>query len=128
MLEGGPAVDYFRCLASDEKNTLLFVSYQIEGTLGRRVQKGLVETPMINSDGKIEIVKVKLNVDSIEGFSGHSDRRQIIRYILRIAPKLEKLIVCHGERLKCLNVANIFHRKYNVRTSVPDILETVRLR
>ncbi len=128
MLEGGPVVDYFKYLAPGENNTMIFVSYQIEGTLGRRVQKGLAETPMINSEGKIEIVKVNLKVESIEGFSGHSDRRQIVRYIRRVTPKPERVIVCHGERLKCLNMANIFQRKYNVRARVPDILETVRLR
>jgi len=128
MLEGGPVVDYFKYLAPGENNTMIFVSYQIEGTLGRRVQKGLAETPMINSEGKIEIVKVNLKVESIEGFSGHSDRRQIVRYIRRVTPKPERVIVCHGERLKCLNMANIFQRKYNVRACVPDILETVRLR
>jgi KH/beta-lactamase-domain protein len=128
MLEGGPAVDYFKYLASDKNNTIVFVSYQIEGTMGRRAQKGLTETPMINSNGKIEIVKVNLRVESIEGFSGHSDRRQIISYIRRVTPKLERLIVCHGEKMKCLNVANIFQRKFKIRTNVPDILETIRLR
>jgi len=128
MLEGGPAVDYFKYLGSDKKNLIVFVSYQIEGTMGNRIQKGLMETPMINSDGKIEIVKANLKVESIEGFSGHSDRRQIISYIRRVTPKLERLIVCHGEKMKCLNVANIFQRKFKVRTNVPDVLETIRLR
>ena len=128
MLEGGPAVDYFKYLASDKNNMIVFVSYQIKGTMGCRIQKGLMETPMINNDGKIEIVKVNLRVESIEGFSGHSDRRQIISYIRRVTPKLERLIVCHGEKLKCLNIANIFQRKFKIRTNVPDILETIRLR
>jgi len=128
MLEGGPAIDYFKYLAPEKNNTMIFVSYQIEGTLGRRVQKGLGETPMINSDGKIEIVKVNLDVNSIEGFSGHSDRRQIVSYIHRVTQKPERVIVCHGERQKCLNIANIFQRRYKVRAFVPDILETVRLR
>jgi KH/beta-lactamase-domain protein len=128
MLEGGPAVDYFKYLASDKNNMIVFVSYQIKGTMGCRVQKGLMETPMINNDGKIEIVKVNLRVESIEGFSGHSDRRQIISYIRRVTPRLERLIVCHGEKLKCLNIANIFQRKFKIRTNVPDILETIRLR
>jgi hypothetical protein len=128
MLEGGPAVDYFKYLAPDKNNTIVFVSYQIEGTMGRRVQRGLTETPMINSNGKIEIVRVNLRVESIEGFSGHSDRRQIVSYIRRVTPKLERLIVCHGEKLKCLNIANIFQRKYKVRINVPDVLETIRLR
>jgi len=128
MLEGGPVIEYFKRLASDERNTIIFVSYQIEGTMGRRVQKGLVETPLINSEGKIEVLKVNLKVDSIEGFSGHSDRKQIINYIRRVTPKPERIIVCHGERAKCLSIAGIFQRKYNVEARAPEILETVKLR
>jgi len=128
MLEGGPVIEYFKHLASDEKNTLIFVSYQIEGTLGRRVQKGLTETPILNSEGKIEIIKVKLRAESIEGFSGHSDRKQIISYIQRITPKPERIIVCHGEKAKCLSMANVFRRKYKIESMAPEILETIRLR
>jgi len=128
MLEGGPVIDYFRELAPDERNMIIFVSYQIEGTLGRRVQKGLTEAPMMNSDGKIEVVRIKLGIDSIEGFSGHSDRRQIISYIHRVSPKLEKIIVCHGEKMKCLSIANLFRRKYRIDAEAPEILETIRLR
>lgn len=128
MLEGGPVIDYFRELASDERNTVIFVSYQIEGTLGRRVQRGLAEAPMMNSEGKIEVIKIRLGIDSIEGFSGHSDRRQIISYIHRVSPKLEKIIVCHGERMKCSSIANLFRRKYKIDTVAPGILETIRLR
>lgn len=128
MLEGGPVIDYFRELAPDERNMAIFVSYQIEGTLGRRVQKGLTEAPMMNGNGKIEVVKIKLGIDSIEGFSGHSDRRQIISYIHRVSPKLEKLIVCHGEKMKCSSISNLFRRKYRIDAEAPEILETIRLR
>ncbi len=128
MLEGGPVVEYFKQLAPDPSSSLIFVSYQIDGTLGSRVQKGLTETPTINSEGKIEVIKVNLKVESIEGFSGHSDRKQIINYISRVTPKPEKLIICHGERTKCTSLAQIFDRKYKIETIVPDILETVKLR
>jgi len=128
MLEGGPVIDYFKRLAADKRNTIIFVSYQIEGTMGRRVQKGLTEAPIINSEGKIEVMKVNLQVESIEGFSGHSDRRQLINYIRRVKPKPERIIVVHGEKSKCLSMANLFQRKYNVETIVPEVLETVKLR
>jgi len=128
MLEGGPVIDYFKRLASDKRNTIIFVSYQIEGTRGRRVQKGLAETPIINNEGKIEIIKSNMKAETINGFSGHSDRRQIINYIRRVTPKLERIIVCHGERTKCLGLANFFQRKYNIETLVPEVLETVKLR
>jgi hypothetical protein len=128
MLEGGPVIEYFKSLAHDENNTIIFVSYQIEGTLGRRVQKGIRETPIINSEGKMEILKVNLRVESIEGFSGHSDRKQLFNYIRRVAPKLERIIICHGERAKCLNMLNIFQKTYKTEVLAPNILETVKLR
>ena len=128
MLEGGPVIDYFKRLAADERNTIIFVSYQIEGTMGRRVQKGLTEAPIVNSEGKIEVMKVNLQVESIEGFSGHSDRRQLINYVWRVKPKPERIIVVHGEKGKCLSLANLFERKYKIETVVPEILETVKLR
>jgi len=128
MLEGGPVIDYFKRLAADKRNAIIFVSYQIEGTMGRRVQKGLTEAPIINSEGKIEVMKVNLQVDSIEGFSGHSDRRQLVNYLRRVKPKPERIIVVHGEKAKCLSMANLFRRKYRVETLVPEILETVKLR
>ena len=104
------------------------MSYQIEGTQGRRVQKGLVEMPMLNSEGRIEIIKSNMNVETIDGFSGHSDRKQIVNYIRRVMPKPERIIVCHGERAKCLGLASFLRRRHNVETIVPDILETVKLR
>lgn len=127
MLEGGPVIEYFKQLASDKKNTLIFVSYQIEGTLGRRIQRGLEEVSTVNNEGKIEIVKVKLRVESIEGFSGHSDRKQLVNYLTRISPRPERIITCHGERAKCLNIASFMSKKYKFQTVAPNILETIRL-
>jgi len=128
MLEGGPIIEYFKNLASDERNAIIFVSYQIEGTLGRRVQKGLTETQVMDSEGKLEILKVRLRVESIEGFSGHSDRRQIVNYIRRTSPSLERIIVCHGEKSKSFSVAEFFRRAYKTEVLVPSLLETIKLR
>ena len=127
MLEGGPVIEYFKGLAEDEKNAMIFVSYQIEGTLGRRIQKGLTEVPMMNNEGRIEVVKVRLQVESVEGFSGHSDRRQIISYVSHLTPKPERVIVCHGEKAKCRSIANAIQRKCKVQTFVPAVMETIRL-
>ena len=127
MLEGGPVIEYFKGLAEDKRNTIIFVSYQIDGTLGRRVQKGLADVTMMNTEGKMGVVKVKSHVESIEGFSGHSDRRQIINYIIRLDPKPERVIVCHGERAKSLSIANFIQRRFGIQTVVPAIMETFRL-
>jgi predicted metal-dependent RNase len=127
MLEGGPVIEYFKSLADNENNTIVFVSYQIEGTMGRRVQKGLNEVTLMTSEGKMDVVKVRIRVDSIEGFSGHSDRRQIFNYVTHLRPKPERVVVCHGERAKCLGMANFLERRCEVRSFAPALMETFRL-
>jgi KH/beta-lactamase-domain protein len=127
MLEGGPVIEYFKSLADNENNAIIFVSYQIEGTMGRRVQKGLNEVTLMTSEGKMDVVKVRLQVESIEGFSGHSDRRQIFNYITHLRPKPERVIVCHGERAKCISMANFIERRCEVRSFAPALMETFRL-
>jgi KH/beta-lactamase-domain protein len=89
MLEGGPVIEYFKCLADNPNNSIVFVSYQIEGTMGRRVQKGLSEVALMTPEGKMDVAKVRLRTESIEGFSGHSDRRQIFNYVTHLQPKPE---------------------------------------
>ncbi|MEM3627829.1 MAG: beta-CASP ribonuclease aCPSF1 [Candidatus Bathyarchaeia archaeon] len=127
MLEGGPVIEYFKALAESEANTIIFVSYQIEGTLGRRVQKGLNEVTLLNSEGKLDVIKVRLRVESIEGFSGHSDRKQIINYISNLKPEPERVIVCHGEKAKCLSIANFFQKRMGLQAFAPSVMETFRL-
>jgi len=128
MLEGGPVIDYFKRLAGDKRNTIIFVSYQIDGTMGSRVQKGLGDVPIINSNGKMEVTKVEMQVETVRGFSGHSDRKQLVNYIQRLRPKPERIIVLHGEKTKSLSMANLFKRKYGVESLVPEVLETIKLR
>lgn len=127
MLEGGPVIEYFKNWAADPNNTIIFVSYQIEGTLGRRVQKGVSEVATMDSEGKMAVAQVKLQVESIEGFSGHSDRRQLIAYLTHLKPKPERVFMCHGEKSKIFNLAGFVDKKAGINAIVPSVLETFRL-
>jgi hypothetical protein len=128
MMEGGPAIDYFRHLASDERNTLMFVSYQVEGTLGNRLKSGTRDISLMGRNGKLEAIKVNMRIESVEGFSGHSDRSQLLSFLKRISPKPNRVIVNHGERRKSDIFAHTISRMFRVRTVAPDVLETLRLR
>jgi KH/beta-lactamase-domain protein len=128
MLEGGPAIDYLRLMGSDEKNTLIFVSYQIEGTLGSRVRNGVRDINLIGPKGKFEAVKLNVTVESLEGFSGHSDRNQIIEFVRRISSKPSRVIINHGEYRKCDQIAGVLSALFKIRTTAPENLETIRLR
>ena len=99
MLNGGPSVEYFRKLAGDPRNTLIFVSYQVKGTLGRRVLEAGTggQVTLVSPDGKLEVIKINMDVVSVEGFSGHSDIDQLIAFLRDIKPKPKYLILNHGE-------------------------------
>jgi hypothetical protein len=125
MLSGGPAMEYLKNLADDQRNTLIFVGYQSEGSLGRRIQKGWKEIPM-NENGKTKVVQMKMDVHTIEGFSGHSDRNQLINYIRRLNPKPERLVTCHGEESKCIELASILYKIFRCETKAPQNLEVFR--
>jgi len=128
MMEGGPAIDYFRYMAADEKNSLVFVSYQVEGTLGNRLKNGAREVSLMGRNGKVEALKVNLHVDSVEGFSGHSDRNQLFSFLKRVSPRPSRVIMGHGERRKTDLFAHQVSRILKLRTVAPDLLETLRLR
>ncbi len=126
MLNGGPVLEYLKGLSRDEKNTLIFVGYQAEGTLGRRIQKGWNEI-QLSSEGKMENIKIGMEIKTIDGFSGHSDRNQLLEYVKRIRPLPSKVICMHGENNKCMALASGIHKKFNIETVAPMNLETLRL-
>ena len=126
MLNGGPVLEYLKGLAGDEKNTLIFVGYQAEGTLGRRIQKGWTELPF-SIEGKIENIKLNMETKTIDGFSGHSDRNQLLEYVKKIRPLPSKVICMHGENNKCMALASGLHKRFNIETVAPMNLETLRL-
>jgi len=127
MLEGGPSVEYFKEIAPSPKNKIMFVSYQINGTLGRRVIDGtMTELSMLDKSGKVKVVPVRCQTHKIDGFSGHSDFNQILNFVSRIKPK--RVLVNHGEKSKSENIASAVYHRLKIRSSVPDNREIIKLR
>lgn len=127
MLVGGASVEYFRHFATNENNKVCFVCYQGVGSLGRQVQDGIKKVKMI-IDGKEEFVEVKCNIVSISGLTAHAGRNELLRFISRIQPRPNKIIINHGEQSKCLDLASSLYKLYHIETNVPKNLETLRLK
>ncbi|HJJ27102.1 MAG TPA: beta-CASP ribonuclease aCPSF1 [Methanocorpusculum sp.] len=123
MLNGGPVIEYLTNLAESEKNTLIFVGYQAEGTYGRRIQKGWREIPV----GKKGTIIINMDVQTVEGFSGHADRKQLMNYVQYVQPKPERIFTIHGEESKTIDLASSIYKKYHIQTVSPQNLETYRL-
>ncbi len=128
MLVGGPAIEYLKAFAGDSKNTLVFVGYQSEGSLGRRIQKGWTELPLRTEKGRTKTINLKMKVRTVEGLSGHSDRNQLTNFIHKIPCKPERIIMNHGEQKKCIELARDAHRYFKTETIVPKNLEVIRLK
>ena len=126
MLTGGPSVEYFEKLLGDSKNSIVFVSYQGEGSLGRKVQKSVNEIAMMEK-GHARVIKIEMEVHTVIGFSGHSDRKELLKYASKVFPKPEKLFLMHGEKSKCISLASTLHKILKIETKAPDVLETIRL-
>ena len=127
MLEGGPVIEYLRNIAPDKKNKILFVSYQVNGTLGRRVMDGARQVSLMGKNGKIEVVSINCGIERLEGFSGHSDYNQLMSFVQRLRPKLRRVLVNHGERRKSENLSMSIRRMYRVSTHYPQIQEAIKL-
>lgn len=127
MLQGGPSVEYLRHLADNKKNSMIFVNYQGEGSLGRRIQRGEREYAVKNGS-KSEIVQINLEVNTVEGFSGHSNRTQLLNFVDRCEPRPKKIIVNHGDSSRCLDLASSLHKNFRVETVAPRNLDSVRIK
>ena len=127
MLEGGPVLDYFKNTASDKINKILFVSYQVNGTLGRRVLDGARQVSLLGREGKVEVVNINCGVEKLDGFSGHSDYNQLMSFVQKLRPKLRRVLVNHGERRKSENLAMSIRRMYRIPAHYPQIQEAIKL-
>jgi len=127
MLEGGPVLNYLKEFANDEKNMLIFVSYQVEGTLGRKLLKGIREVSFIDEKGKTEVLNVKLRIEKVDGFSGHSSRQQLLNYLKKFTPKPKNVILLHGEAKAIESLAESASKIVTANIYMPKNLETISL-
>ena len=117
MLVGGNAVYYLQHLAFDDKNGIALVSYQGEGTPGRK----LLETGKVSTRGKD--LKVEAQVKQFE-FSGHSDRTELFEMMKKIKGN-PKVLTVHGDRNSCVKFAEEIKEKFGFDAHAPEIDEIV---
>ncbi len=128
MLVGGPSVQYLKSFAASKRNSLVFVCYQGEGSLGRRIQRGEREIMFEVMSKKPEVMKIGMRIETIEGFTGHSGRRQLMSFVHKCQPRPKKVIVNHGESSRCLDLASSLHKAHSIETNCPKNLEAIRIR
>ncbi len=128
MLNGGMSLEYFKSLADDEKNAVVFVGYNSINSLGRKIQNGFKEIAVTREDGKMGPLSVKAQVKTIEGFSGHSDRRQLMGFVQSLRPGAKRVYTMHGEEQKCEDLARSISMKLHIEARAPMDLDSIRFK
>jgi len=119
MLVGGNAVYYLQQLAFNNKNGIALVSYQGEGTPGKK----LLDTGKVETRGKD--LKVQAEVKQFQ-FSGHADRDSLFEMIKNIKGN-PKVMTVHGDDKSCTRFAEEIHEKFGLDAFAPKIDDIVNI-
>jgi KH/beta-lactamase-domain protein len=123
MLMGGLSLKFLKQIHNDPLSKIIFLSYQAPGTLGKEIQTGNTEVTMKGQ----QPLKLKCKIDSIHGFSNHSDYSQLLAYMSRLKPKLKRVIVNHGEKPRIQNLASSVNKILNIQCQYLLVPEAVKL-
>lgn len=122
-------------------NSIVFVGYQAEGTLGRILKDGAKKVKLLGDE-----IAVEAEVHSIEGFSGHTDRKGLLNWIRGFKKIPNNIFIVHGEKESTLGLAQAIEENFNIKTTIPtlnsiyeldtniirdnpyDIVETIKLK
>ena len=119
MLVGGNATYYLQELSFDSRNGIALVSYQGEGTPGKK----LLDTGKVATRGKD--LRVAAEVKQFE-FSGHADRNELFEIIKKIKAE-PKVLTVHGDSESCKKFAQEIHEKFGFETHAPDVNEVISI-
>ncbi|MFM2169872.1 MAG: hypothetical protein RI957_101 [Verrucomicrobiota bacterium] len=92
MCEAGRILHHLKNGIGDPKNTVLFVGYCAENTLGRKIREGEKEVPILG-----DRYPVRAQIEKIDSFSGHADHSELLEYFARITGTKERVFLVHGE-------------------------------
>jgi len=94
MLEGGRILHHVANHAGDPRNTILFVGFQAENTLGRRVLDGRAPIKVFGEE-----IVVRASVERVDGYSAHADRDELLGWAARVRDQgqVKRVYLVHGE-------------------------------
>lgn len=92
MCNGGRIVYHLRQYLSNPHNTLLIVSYQVAGCLGRQLSEGAKIVKIFGED-----IVVRARIEQIDGYSAHCDKNFLYDFVRNSADTMRQVFVTHGE-------------------------------
>ena len=120
MCEAGRILHHLRNNIENPNNTILFVGYCAENTLGWKIRNQWEE---VNIFG--EPFKLKAKVEILDSFSGHADHSELLDYFDGIGGPKEKTWLVHGEPERSRSLAEALRERHQGEVSVAKLKEMV---
>ncbi len=115
MCEGGRILHHLKHAIQDEANVIVFVGFQAEHTLGRKLVEGWDVVPIFGVPTPRRAQIVKFN-----SLSAHADRNDLLAYVRAIAPLPSKIFIVHGEEKQALSLAAAIQSEHpKIEVQVP---------
>lgn len=115
MSNGGRILHHERRYLSNPKSAILFIGYQVSGSLGRRILDG---AKMVKIFG--EEIPVRCRVENISGYSAHADQLKLINWLRPMRLKLKKVFIVQGEEDQMIPLSQKIRDELAVETVIPS--------
>ena len=106
MCEAGRIRHHLKHNLWGENNTVLFVGYQAEGSLGRRLQNGVKAVKLFGEE-----IAVNAHIETLQGTSGHADQAGLLRWLEGFREKPGQVFVNHGDDDSCTAFRDLLQKK-----------------
>lgn len=114
MCEAGRIRHHLKYNLWRQECTVLFVGYQVEGTMGRKLLDGAGYVDLFG-----ESVKVAAHIEKLDGISGHADRQMLLDWLATLNKRPEKVFVNHGADGVCDSFAEAVKENLGIDAVAP---------
>lgn len=123
MCTGGRIVHHIKNNISNPSTHMIFVGYQVEGTLGRRLVDGEKVVRVLGED-----VEVKGKIHTLGGFSAHADQRDLRYWLRSFGQSPKRIFFVHAEEETAIGFASNIKSELNIETDIPKLNEEFELK
>ncbi len=122
MCNGGRILHHLKENLWKPETQLLFVGFQGYGSMGRRLQDGATS---VTIHGQKVAVKAKMH--SLNGFSAHAGRTDLLAWFGAIAPCKPRVVLTHGEDRQRNELAKQIQKRFRLKSALPKMGDIIEL-
>lgn len=122
MCEVGRIKHHLKHNIWNPNNTILFVGYQAEGTLGKKIVSGEKKVKIFGEE-----ISVNAQIEYIEGYSGHADQEWLLNFVYSFITKPKHIFLVHGEFEGQKVLKEKLEENVDIPVTIPDYGESYNL-